>query len=391
VRLLALLARELRSLDLAEEALQEAHVAALRQWAGRAPANPAGWLLTVARRRARDRLRRDATLARKLPLLVPEDEAAEAPAEDDDVDAIPDERLRLVFTVCHPALAVEARLALTLRYVGGLTTREIARLFLVSEPTMAARITRAKQKIAEAGIAYRVPRGVDLPERLDSVLAVVYLIFTEGYFAAGGARLVRAELCEEAIRQGRLLCELMPGEPEVDALLALMLLQHARRDARVRDGRLVRLGEQDRTRWRWDEIREGLTRADRAARGGPAGPYLVQAMIAAEHAAPGGTDWHAVAALYARLEELRPSPVVQLNRAVAVAEAAGPEAGLALLEDLDAALPRSHQLPAARAELLARLGRDAEALAAYDEALALAANDVVRQHLAERRARLAGP
>jgi RNA polymerase sigma-70 factor, ECF subfamily len=391
VRLLALLARELGSLDLAEEALQEAQVAALRQWAAEGvPANPAGWLLTVARRRARDRLRRDATLARKLPLLVPGDEPAGADEDEDEaVEAIPDERLRLVFTVCHPALAVEARLALTLRYVGGLTTREVARLFLVSEPTMAARITRAKRKIAEAGIAYRVPRGADLPERLDSVLAVAYLIFTEGYFAAGGPRLLRAELCEEAIRQGRLLRELMPGEPEVEALLALMLLQHARRDARVRDGRLVRLGEQDRRLWRRDEIREGMALADRAAHGGPAGPYLVQAMIAAEHTAPGGTDWHAVAALYGRLEQLRPSPVVRLNRAVAVAEAAGPEAGLALLDGLDDTLPRSHQLAAARAELLARLGRDEAALAAYDHALALAGNDVVREHLAARRESIA--
>jgi RNA polymerase sigma-70 factor (ECF subfamily) len=386
-----LLARELRSLDLAEEALQEAHVAALRQWAaGGVPANPAGWLLTVARRRARDRLRRDATLARKLPLLVSAAEPAGSD-ENEDVEAIPDERLRLVFTVCHPALAVEARLALTLRYVGGLTTREVARLFVVSEPTMAARITRAKRKIAEAGIPYRVPRGPDLPERLESVLAVVYLIFTEGYFAAGGPRLLRAELCEEAIREGRLLHELMPGEPEVDALLALMLLQHARRDARVRDGRLVRLADQDRSLWRRDEIVEGLGLADRAARGGPPGPYLRQAMIAAEHAAPGGTDWRAVAALYERLEELRPSPIVRLNRAVAVAEAAGPAAGLALLEDLDATLPRSHQLPAARAELLARLGEEEAALAAYDQALALAANPVVREHLAERRALIVPP
>jgi RNA polymerase sigma-70 factor, ECF subfamily len=385
VRLLALLARELRSLDLAEEALQEAHVTALRQWASEgAPANPAGWLLTVARRRARDRLRRDATLARKLPLLVP-DEPAGTDQDDDDVSAIPDERLRLIFTLCHPALAPHARLALTLRYVGGLTTREVARLFLVSEATMAARLTRAKRKIAQARIPYRVPRGADLPERLDSVLAVVYLIFTEGYIAAAGERLVRDELCAEAIREGRLLLELMPREPEVEALLALMLLQHARRDARVRDGRLVRLGDQDRRLWRDDEIAEGLALAERAARAGPAGPYLLQAMIAAEHAA-GTTDWRAVAALYGRLEALRPSPIVRLNRAVAVAEASGPAAGLELLDGLEDELPRSHQLPAARAELLARLGRTGPALDAYDRALELAGNEVVRAHLAARRA-----
>jgi RNA polymerase sigma-70 factor (ECF subfamily) len=385
VRLLALLARELRSLDLAEEALQEAHVAALAQWAGGGvPANPAAWLLTVARRRARDRLRREATLARKLPLLIV-DEADPEDEDEDDVTTIADERLRLVFTACHPALAPPARVALTLRYAGGLTTREIARLFLVSEPTMAARLTRAKRKIAEAGIPYRVPADADLPERLDGVLAVVYLVFTEGYAPGAGARLVRTELCEEAIRLGRLLLELMPDEPEVRALLALMLLQHARRDARVAGGRLVRLPEQDRGRWRADEIAEG--RALLGA-GGPAGPYRLQALIAAEHAA-GVTDWRAVAALYERLEAVRPSPAVRLNRAVAVAEADGPEAGLALLSGLDDALPRSHQLAAARAELLARLGRREAALRAFDRALELAGNDVVRAHLAERRSSIA--
>jgi RNA polymerase sigma-70 factor, ECF subfamily len=383
VRLLALLARELRSLDLAEEALQEAHVAALSQWARGVPANPAGWLLTVARRRARDRLRRDATLARKLPLLVTGEAADEEDAED--VTTIADERLRLVFTACHPALAPAARVALTLRYAGGLTTREIARLFLVSEPTMAARLTRAKRKIAEAGIPYKVPADADLPERLAGVLAVVYLIFTEGYAPARGPRLVRTELCEEAIRLGRLLLELMPTEPEVQALLALMLLQHSRRDARSAAGRLVRLPDQDRTRWRRDEIEQGRELITRASRHGPPGAYLLQALIAAEHAREDGADWRTVAALYARLEAIRPSPIVRLNRAVAVAEADGPAAGLQLLEGLDAALEGSHQLPAARAELLRRLGRTAEAARAYDRAVALAGNDVVRAHLEERR------
>lgn len=390
MRLLALLARELRSLDLAEDALQEAQLAAARQWPGEGvPANPGGWLLTVARRRARDRLRRDATLARKLPLLVPDAEDAEPPdAEgDEDVTTIADERLRLVFTACHPALARPAQVALTLRYVGGLTTVEIARLFLVSEPTMAARLTRAKRKIAGAGIPYRVPADADLPERLESVLAVVYLIFTEGYAPAAGDALIREELCAEAIREGRLLRELLPDEPEACALLALMLLQHARRDARVRAGRLVRLPDQDRTRWRREEIAEGLALAEAAARHGPPGAYLLQALIAAEHVAGPATDWPAVATLYAHLERLRPSPAVRLNRAVAVAEAVGPAAGLALLDGLDGL---GHQLPAARAELLARLGEREAALAAYDQALALAGNAMVRDHLAQRRAVAAG-
>ena len=304
---------------------------------------------------------------------------------DDDVTTIADERLRLVFTACHPALAPPARVALTLRYAGGLTTSEIARLFLVSEPTMAARLTRAKRKIAEAGIPYRVPADADLPERLAGVLAVVYLIFTEGYAPARGPRLVRTELCEEAIRLGRLLLELMPGEPDVQALAALMLLQHARRDARSVGGRLVRLPDQDRALWRRDEIEQGLELIASAARRGPGGTYLVQALIAAEHARPAGADWRAVAALYARLEELRPSPIVRLNRAVAVAEADGAAAGLRLLEGLDDALAGSHQLPAARAELLRRLNRMEEARAAYDRALELAGNEVVRAHLRERR------
>ncbi len=366
--------------------MQDAQVDALRQWAGGVPANPAGWLLTVARRRGRDRLRRDATLARKLPLLV--HDAPDAAEEDDDVTTIADERLRLFFTACHPALARPAQVALTLRYAGGLTTREVARLFLVPEPTMAARLTRAKHKIAQAGIPYRVPADADLPERLAGVLAVVYLMFTEGYAPGAGERLVRTELCAEAIRLGRLLRELLPDEPEVTALLALMLLQHARRDARERDGKLVRLPDQDRALWRRDEIAEGLELLHRAARGG-GGRYVVQAQIAGEHADDRPTDWEAVAVLYAQLERLQPSPAVRLNRAVAVAEAEGPEAGLALLDGLDAELPRSHGVALARAELLARLGRPAAARAAYDRALELAANEVVRAHVAERRAALA--
>ena len=359
-------------------------MAALRQWGDGLPANPAGWLLTVARRRARDHARRDATLARKLPLLITDEVEEE---DDEDVTTIADERLRLVFTTCHPALARHAQVALTLRYASGLTTREIARLFLVSEPTMAARITRAKRKIAEAGIPYRVPADADLPERLAGVLTVVYLVFTEGYAPAAGARLLRSELCDEAIRQGRMLLELLPDEPEVAALQALMLLQHARRDAREQAGGLVRLADQDRTRWRADEIDAGLALVGSARRRSapPGGAFLLQARIAAAHVAEPPTDWTSIAALYDLLERTQPSPAVRLNRAIAVAEAEGPASGLELLDGLEAALPGSHQPALATGELLARLGRTPAALRAYDRALALIGNDVVRAHVTERR------
>jgi RNA polymerase sigma-70 factor (ECF subfamily) len=354
------------------------------------PANPAGWLRIVALRRGRDRLRRDATLARKLPLLVV-DPVAPA-AEPDDVSPIADERLRLIFTACHPALAMPARVALTLRYAGGLTTAEIARLFLVPVPTMAARITRAKAKIATAGIPYRVPADAELPDRLAGVLAVVYLVFTEGYAPASGDRLVRAELCAEAIRLGALLAELLPDEPEVLALLALMRLQHARRDARTdADGRLVRLGDQDRGRWHAEEIAAGLATLERAARHRAPGPYAIQAAIAAEHASAAtaaDTDWPAIATLYRELERIAPTPAVRLNRAVAVAEAGDPGHALALLEGLDVPLAGRHELPAARAELLVRLGRTAAARREYDAAVALAGNAVVRAHLESSRALL---
>jgi RNA polymerase sigma-70 factor (ECF subfamily) len=391
VRLLAVLARDLRSLDVAEEALQEAQVAALRQWpADGVPANPAGWLRTVALRRGRDRLRRDATLARKLPLLVVDDVEPDD-AEPDAVSPIADERLRLVFTACHPALAMPARVALTLRYAAGLTTAEIARLFLVPVPAMAARITRAKRKIAAAGVPYRVPADADLPDRLAGVLAVVYLVFTEGYLPASGDRLVRVELCAEAIRLGGLLADLLPDEPEVLALLALMRLQHARRDARTDAGGLVRLADQDRGRWHAEEIAAGLAELERAARRRAPGPYAIQAAIAAEHASAAtaaATDWPAIAALYGQLERVAPTPAVRLNRAIAVAEAGEPERALARLEGLDGPLAGRHELPAARAELLARLGRTAAARRAYDDAVALAGNTMVRAHLAATRARL---
>ncbi|GAA2415812.1 RNA polymerase sigma factor [Nonomuraea africana] len=371
-RLLALLTAQLRDLDLAEESLQDAFAAAVSTWPP-VPANPPAWLLTAARRRAVDRLRRTAVAARKLPLLVVE----EQPAHDD--------RLRLIFTCCHPALSMEARVALTLRCVGGLTTRQIARMFLVGEATMAARITRAKKKISQAGIPYRVPAGPELRERLDGVLAVLYLIFTEGYAATEGDELIRDEPATEAIALARLLVSLLPDDSEVRALQALMMLHHARRHARVTsDGRLVTLAEQDRTLWRHDEIEEALG----LLIPGPPGPYLLQAAIAAEHTSAAraeDTDWVAIAALYGMLEELTGSAVVRLNRAVAVAEAAGAAEGLALLEGLETELPHHHLLPATRAELLRRLGRAEEAVAEYGRALALVGTQQEREFLLSRR------
>ena len=295
--------------------------------------------------------------------------------------SVPDDRLRLMFTCCHPALAAEARVALTLRTLGGLSVPEVARAFLVAEPAMAKRLVRAKRKIADAGIAYRVPEEHELPHRLPSVLAAVYLIFNEGYAATAGEALVRRELCAEAIRLGRLLVELMPGRPEPRGLLALMLLHHARRDARVdAEGRLVLLSDQDRSLWHADEIEEGRAHAAAAA----PDRYGLQAAIAAEHVAA-ATDWSHVAALYARLAALDPSPVIELNRAVAVAMADGPERGLALIDAI-AGLDGYHLLHSARADLLRRLGRAEDARAAYERALELAANPVERAFL-ERRLR----
>lgn len=391
-RLLALLAGELRSIDLAEESLQDAFATAVLTWSrDGVPGNPAGWLLTAARNRARDRLRREATLARKLPLLAVDDagEATSGPADgDDDVTTIRDERLRLLFTCCHPALAPEARVALTARLLGGLTTVEVARLFLVSEPTMAARITRAKKKIAAAGIPYRVPSDAELPERLPGVLAVLYLVFTEGYAATAGERMLREDLCAEAIRLAHVLAAHTPDEPEVLALLALMLLHHSRRDARFdASGDLVLLPEQDRSRWHADEVEEGLAFAERALRmRGEKGVYALQAAIAAEHASAvdRAVDWAAIATLYELLERRTGSPVVRLNRAVAVAEQEGPAAGLALLDGMDETLGRHHLLYSARADMLRRLGRAAEAAAAYERALALAGTETERRFLESR-------
>jgi RNA polymerase sigma-70 factor (ECF subfamily) len=383
-RLLALLVTRLRRFDLAEDSLQDAFATAARRWPSEGvPARPAAWLFTAAHRRALDRVRREAADARRLPLLLTE------PAEIvEDDEEIPDERLRLLFACCHPALKPEARAALMLRFVAGLTTAEIARLFLVSEPTMAARLTRAKAKMAVAGIPLRQPSAEDLPERLDVVLKVIYLVFTEGYRATSGPALVRPRLAAEAIRLAYLTGELLPGEPKIAALLALMVLQHARRDARVDvDGGLVLLADQDRGRWHQDEIARGLALLDVLEAAPMPGEYHLQALIAAEHAKPAPTDWPRIARLYAELERRTGSPVVRLNRAVAIAESGSPEAGLALIEGL--ALPGSHLLPAVRGELLSRLGRATEAVAAFDQALTLARTDPERAHLHRRLSDLA--
>ncbi len=392
-RLLAGLARRLRDLDLAEECLQDAFAAAAARWGEGPPANPAGWLTTAAMRRALDLPRRRATAAARAPLLRVE-EAAPEPTQRD-LENLPDERLALIFTCCHPALSPESRVALTLRLVGGLTTAEIARLFLAAEPAMAARLTRAKQKIAAAGIPFREPPPGERAERLSAVLGVIYVIFTEGYAASAGERLVRTELAEEAIRLADLVAALAPGDGEALSLAALLKLQHARRDARLdKNGEIVLLPDQDRSRWRGDEIAVGLATLTRAGPVEALGPYGLQAAIAAEHArAERATDtnWSLIAALYARLELLTGSPVVRLNRAVAVAEASGPADGLALLDGLDARLPRNAQLRLVRGELLARAGAREPAVAELRVALERAGPDPERRHVARRLQTLLNP
>jgi len=364
-------------------------VVALERWpADGIPANPGAWITRVARNKAIDRLRRERTLTAKRPELEAL-EALRAPDEDGEADALPDDRLRLVFTCCHPALAPEARVALTLRTLGGLSTAEIARAFLVSEPAMGQRLVRAKRKIRAANIPYRVPTAEHLPERLASVLATIYLIFNEGYMASGADSLTRAELCAEAIRLARVLVEEMPREPEAKALLALMLLHDSRRAARTGPGGdLILLADQDRSRWDREQIAEGLELARRARALGPR-PYVLQALIAAEHArAPtaGDTDWELIARLYAWLAELSPSPVIALNRAVAVAMARGPVDGLALIDAIDG-LDEYGPYHVARADLLRRL-ESPEAPSAYERAIELAANPVEREFLERRLAEL---
>ena len=398
---LAATARVAGDIDLAEECVQDAYVAALDAWSRQGvPRNPGAWLTTAARRRAIDELRRNRTLRGKLPLLIEpappvavSSPPAPVPGED---DVIPDDRLRLVFTCCHPALAREAQVALTLRLVCGLTTTEIAQAFLVPEPTMAARVTRAKKKISAARIAYRVPGAAELPDRLDGVLTVVHLLYTTGHTAPTGENLVRDDLVERAIDLVRMLHSLMPDEREVRGLLALLLLTDARRVTRAdADGRLLLLAEQDRSRWNRDAIAEGIALVPGALRGGSPGRFALQAAIAALHAeAPSyaETDWRQIVQLYDALLAVWPSPVVALNRAVALALAEGPEAGLAQIQELEAGgrLADYRYLPAAKADLLRRLGRREEAAQAYRAAMSLTENTAERAFLDRRIAEVGG-
>jgi RNA polymerase sigma-70 factor (ECF subfamily) len=395
-RAIATLIRVLGDFDLAEEAVQDAFIAALETWPTRGvPDNPGAWITTTARNRAIDRLRRRKRLTEKIETLARDATTESAlraidPESAEDAMHIADDRLRLIFTCCHPALAMDARVALTLRVLGGLTTPEIARAFLVPEPTLAQRLVRAKRKIQAAGIPYRVPPPELLPERLDGVLHVLYLVFNEGYAATSGDSLIRRELSAEAIRLTRIVDMLLPAEPEVLGLLALMLLHDARREARVgAGGELILLDDQDRSRWDRERIAEGQALVERALRMSRPGPYQVQAAIAALHdeaITPAATDWTQIASLYRALGAMAPSPVVELNLAVAVAMADGPAVGLAMMDGIAASgeLERYPYLHAARADLLRRLDRRTEAATAYRRALDLITNGAEQAYLRQR-------
>jgi RNA polymerase sigma-70 factor (ECF subfamily) len=396
---LAATARVAGDLDVAEECVQDAYIAALDAWVrSGVPDKPSAWLTATAKRKALDILRREKVFRSKLPLLVEPDEAGMDETEmNESDDAVPDDRLRLIFTCCHPALAPEAQVALTLRLVCGVSTGDIARAFLVSEPTMAARLTRAKKKISAARIPYRVPGAGELPERLDAVLSVIHLLYATGHTAPTGADLVRADLVDRSLSLGRMLLALMPDEPEVRGLLALLLLTDARRATRTdAEGRLLVLEDQDRTRWDRGAIEEGSRLVVDAFRTGRVGRYALQAAIASLHAVAASyaaTDWHQVVGLYDRLLVVWPSPVVALNRAVAVSMVDGPQTALAEIErlDQDGRLAGYQYLPAIRADLLRRLGRHEEAAAAYRAALDLATNEAESEFLRTRLAEVVDP